>query len=53
MIGLDTTFLVQGEIQETDGHDAVLTVLRQASPTALAAGSLGDVFRRLRERRDS
>ena len=29
MIGLDTTFLVQVEIQETDGHQAALAVLRQ------------------------
>ena len=29
MIGLDTTFLVQAEIQETDGHGAALTVLRR------------------------
>ena len=29
MIGLDTTFLVQVEIQEADGHQAALAVLRQ------------------------
>lgn len=28
MIGLDTTFLVQVEIQETDGHQAALGLLR-------------------------
>lgn len=29
MTGLDTTFLVQVEVQETDAHDAALEVLRR------------------------
>ena len=56
MTGLDTTFLVQVEIQESDGHGAALEVLRRETPgrdreAALAPQVLSEFIHVVTDRR--